>query len=421
MWLCGWPFGGALAVLTSARDGMASRGGRTPMGGPSSAGSPKKQPGSLKRTPTQSLNIEDLDKLDKVMLLVAALGIIVNLTQVVAISNHAWVKATALADGQPFTAFLALDSVTFGTPEAPQRDNSFFCNRRGSCDLYSLCKGDPKGDVYEKTGLLKNTMPAAWCGFEEAGSLTIRLLWFGLLLGLGATGISGMYSAQAFPEVADAFDKIEAMGFTEAVQKGIMCTLWVALWLFVFASMATYALFIPDTLGWDTVELESSFGLLRLCFVLVSINTALVLNSVFEEHGNPLFDKTVFVRLWQEFWSEIPWKSARKYVYIMLMVQLVLYFLMMITELDWAVLLLVLAFIYVTDPKRNHTFMVRGRASAPHARAPCAHRRAHSVRVRANRALTPPHAVCAAGPVSGPAHGVDPLRLDPLRVAARDR
>ena len=50
------------------------------------------------------VNLEDLDKLDKIMLVVSAVGIIVNLVQVVAITNHSWVKATALKDGQPFTA-----------------------------------------------------------------------------------------------------------------------------------------------------------------------------------------------------------------------------------------------------------------------------------------------------------------------------
>ena len=39
-----------------------------------------------------------LENLDKVMLLTTAIGVIVNLAQIVAISNHSWVKATALYD-----------------------------------------------------------------------------------------------------------------------------------------------------------------------------------------------------------------------------------------------------------------------------------------------------------------------------------
>jgi len=64
------------------------------------------------------------------MVLVAFIGVVVNLVQLVAISNHAWVQGTALKDGQPFTAYLALDSVTFGVAEDPRRDNAHFCHRR---------------------------------------------------------------------------------------------------------------------------------------------------------------------------------------------------------------------------------------------------------------------------------------------------
>lgn len=179
---------------------MATRGGR-PAAPPSS-----KAASSM--SPLAGLEQVDLERLDKVMVVVVFIGIIVNLVQLVAISNHAWVQGTALKDGQPYTAYLALDSVTFGVAEDPRRDNSVFCSRRGSCDLQVLCEGEDDPSVYPVTGLRKTTPSAAWCGFEEAGGLTIKLLWSGLFFGLVATGITGMYALQSIPWVADQFDKV---------------------------------------------------------------------------------------------------------------------------------------------------------------------------------------------------------------------
>jgi hypothetical protein len=52
----------------------------------------------------EGLDMEHLEKLDKMMLVVAFIGVFVNLAQLSALGNHAWVKATALSGGQPFTA-----------------------------------------------------------------------------------------------------------------------------------------------------------------------------------------------------------------------------------------------------------------------------------------------------------------------------
>ena len=73
---------------------------------------------------------------------------------------------------------LALNSVSFGVGEDPSRDNNFFCsNSYGSCDLTKLCHDGGSTERYPQTGLLKNTPPEAWCGFEDAGALTTRLVW----------------------------------------------------------------------------------------------------------------------------------------------------------------------------------------------------------------------------------------------------
>jgi len=284
-----------------------------------------------------------------VMVLVAFIGVVVNLVQLVAISNHAWVQGTALKDGQPFTAYLALDSVTFGVAEDPRRDNAHFCHRRGSCDLSELCQQADDASVYPQTGLRKNTEPAAWCGFEAAGGMVTKLLWSGLFLGLVATGVTGMYALQSIPWVADQFDKIEALGFSDRIQKYIMGSCWMALSVFIFTSMALYSANIPDTLGWGTVELEASFGLLTLCFVLASINCALTINSLFA-----LWDPGAVKWVWADF-SAAKWVSARKALYLELTVQLILYVMMVVHAIDWAMLLIVLAYFYLTS--KDQTFM----------------------------------------------------------------
>ena len=204
--------------------------------------------------------------------------------------------------------------------------------------------------MYPTTNLRMNTDPAAWCGFEAAGALTTKLLLWGLFLGLVATGITGLYALQAIPWVADQFDEIEKLGVTDTIQKYIMSAFWVALCIFIFTSMAMYSANIPDTLGWGTVELEASFGLLNLCFVLVAIQCALCVNSVFA-----LWDKLAVQWVWEDF-SAAKWTSARKALYLELTLQLIMYVLLIVQEIDWAVLLIVIAYFYLTS--KEPTFMV---------------------------------------------------------------
>ena len=204
--------------------------------------------------------------------------------------------------------------------------------------------------MYPTTNLRMNTDPAAWCGFEAAGALTTKLLLWGLFLGLVATGITGLYALQAIPWVADQFDEIEKLGVTDTIQKYIMSAFWVALCIFIFTSMAMYSANIPDTLGWGTVELEASFGLLNLCFVLVAIQCALCVNSVFA-----LWDKLAVQWVWEDF-SAAKWTSARKALYLELTLQLIMYVLLIVQEIDWAMLLIVIAYFYLTS--KEPTFMV---------------------------------------------------------------
>jgi len=281
--------------------------------------------------------------------LVAFLGLIVNVVQVVAISNHAWLKATALSAGQPFTAHLSLTSVQFGNATVMGRDNAYFCPQGrgfGECSLSELCSKEVPPDTFAN-GMVKYTPQESWCKASEAGALATRLLFSGLLLGLAGTGITGMYAAQSIPWVALQFDKVEELGFSDEIQKYIILTCWGALWLFVFASMVTYAMMIPDSLGWDNVLLEASFGILRNAFVLCSLQVAIVVQATFE-----LWETATISRFWHDF-LDAECLSTKKALYIELALQLVLYFFMVVTKIDWSGLLIVLAFVYVAMNQRS--------------------------------------------------------------------
>lgn len=112
---------------------------------------------------------QDLTKLNKIPLICAIVGLIVNLALLLAMGNHAWIKATALSDGQPFTAYLSLTSVQFGTAAAPTSDNKAFCENTGACDLGHLCSL-PDNPAAFPNGLPKNTPAEAWCTAARAGA-----------------------------------------------------------------------------------------------------------------------------------------------------------------------------------------------------------------------------------------------------------
>jgi hypothetical protein len=205
-------YGGAYEAAVNTRPNNAYQATYMPQGH-----QPKQ---SQRGNPRAEFSVQDLDRLDKVLVIVAAIGLIVNIVQMAAMSNHAWLRATALNDGQPFTAHLSLSSAKFGEADRAGSDNKYFCPKSYSdeCTLHSLCYAEYSDETFEN-GMLKTTPASAWCEALAAGSLTTKTLFFGLLLGLAATGFTGMYAAQSVPWVADQFDQIEEMGFTDDIQK----------------------------------------------------------------------------------------------------------------------------------------------------------------------------------------------------------
>ena len=85
--------------------------------------------------------------------------------------------------------------------------------------------------------------------------------------------------------------------------------------------MISYASTVPDSLGWGKVELQTSYGLLRVCFVLVSVQCALVANGIFH-----FWENETVVEAWNAF-MKTRWATFKKALYIECTLQLIGYFL----------------------------------------------------------------------------------------------
>jgi len=293
---------------------------------------------------------QDLTKLNKVPLICAFVSLVINLALLLAMGNHAWVKGTALKGGQPFTAYLSLTSVQFGTAMDPTADTKFFCENGGSCDLGFLCNQADDAATFANS-LPKNTPAEAWCDAARAGAMAMSLLWLGFLPGLAAMGFTFLYASREVPTVGRLLAKVEQMGFSIRIQEMIISGCWVALWLFMFFAMTAYALMVPDTLGWGLISLEASFGLLRFSFVVTSVFGSILVAKLFT-----LWDPHNVTEAWMEF-SETRLLTYKKALYLELMLQLGLYLLMVVASVDWSGLLIVLAGFYLDAKNRNFMIM----------------------------------------------------------------
>ena len=296
---------------------------------------------------------QDLTKLNGIPLLCSIVGLVVNLSLLLAMGNHAWVKATALSNGQPFTAYLSLTSVQFGNAQNPTADSGAFCETNllsHSCELGALC-AKPDDPATFPNALPKNTPAEVWCVAARAGATAMSLLWLGFIPGLAATAFTFFYAARDIPSVARYVIKVQDMGFTTRNQEMIIAGCWAILWLFEFMGMTVFALMVPDSLGWGNVSLEASFGLLRFSFVTTSIFGAILIAKLFT-----LWDPHNVAEAWMEF-VETKLLTFKKALYLELMLQLILYLFMVVATVDWSGLLIVLAFFYLDAKNRNFMIM----------------------------------------------------------------
>jgi len=293
----------------------------------------------------------DLKKLDQVPLICAVVSLLINFLLFGAILNFSWLKATALSGGQPFSAYLSLTAVQFGTPNDPTADNKFFCEAgRHQCSLNALCAAEEDPSFFTN-GLPKSTPTGAWCAAARAGATALSLLWLGFIPGLAATAFTGLYAGKDISMVGELLKKLEGFQFNERMHKWAVIGCWASLWVFLFITMTVYAAMIPDTLGWGVVNIEASFGLLRLSFVLVSIFGAILTSTLFN-----LWHAGNVIEAWEEY-CETKLLTFKKALYLELMLQLSLYLFLIVSTVDWSGALIILAGFYLDTKNKNFLLM----------------------------------------------------------------
>jgi len=295
------------------------------------------------------LTEQDLAKLNMLPLITGVAGVFVIVIMWGAVMTPAWVKGTAMHMGQPFQAHLSLTHVQFG---ASGQDSEFVCGYPTLCSLTQMCENtDTPNDVTFLNNDPKYTPAATWCKARAAGSSTLSLIWIAFIPGLVATGLTLAYASKQIDVVGKLFLKAEKAGFSDKIQKMIISGCWAGYWGFLFFAMTSFAAVHPDSLGWGPNTLQSSFGLLRFAFFIVSVFASLLVASFFD-----LWHTDNVVEAWAEF-SQTDLFTAKKALYLLLMVQMTLYLVYTIVEVDWAMLLVIICGYYLDAKKRNFMLM----------------------------------------------------------------
>jgi len=295
---------------------------------------------------------EDLAKLNMLPLITGIAGVFVIIIMWGAVVTPAWVQGTALHLGQPLEAHLSLTDVQFGAKGELSSVVCLVSATEKSCSLGWMCKeASEDSNTFADKVTMKSTPRATWCQAQAAGKWALTMIWLGFIPGIVATVMTLFYAAKQIEVVGNQFAKVEKMGFTDRLQKYIVSGCWAGYWVFMFFAMTSYAAAIPDNLGWGSTNLESSFGLLRFAFFLVSIFAALLVASFFD-----LWHTDNVVEAWAEF-TQTDLFTAKKALYLLLMFQMALYLLYTIIAVDWSMLLVVIAGYYLDAKKRNFMLM----------------------------------------------------------------
>ena len=124
---------------------------------------------------------------------------------------------------------------------------------------------------------------------------------------------------------------------------------------------------MPDNLGYfgDAIQLEGSYGMMRFSFLLVSIFGSMLVAQLFE-----LWTTENVVEAWTEF-LDTPWISAKKALYLELMLQMFLYFFLSIYSVDWAMLLVIFAAALSPSNSGRSAFHSSSRSMATSGWAAC--------------------------------------------------
>jgi len=300
---------------------------------------------AVRNTALAKMNIDptDIEKLNRVPMVASFVGLFVNILLLAAMSNFAWLEGTAIMNGQPYAVHLSLGAAIFGPTNDPSRDNSVFCEGGLPCSLKALCSSSPSEEVFSN-GMPKTTDPIDWCSAASAGSVVQKLLGFGFIPALAATIVTFLYAGKEVSAINTMLLKMEGMRISI---KHIIAGLWAALWLFMFMAMTVYSAMVPDTLGWGTVHVEASFGLLRFSFFLISILGGVLVSHLFE-----LWDTANVTEAFMEF-ADTELLSWKKALYLELMMQMALYLFLTIYMVDWSLLLVGIVGYYLDAKKQN--------------------------------------------------------------------
>jgi hypothetical protein len=297
---------------------------------------------------------EDLSKLDGIRAIVGFMGLVINLVLFSTQWFTGWFTGTAMYDGHPYAAFASLGAVQFGLNGA---DTHIFATSDGpcegasgdTCDLSALCNWSPPITKFAAGKYQDYTPQSTWCDLSQAGTWATSFLMLGLVPGLAATGFTLIYAAQGVDKASKIFECVQKAGFTEAVQKKIISACWGVFWLFLFVAMGMFSAKLPKTLGspGSPVGTEASFGLLRLCFLLVTLCGSALVVSLFK-----LWNAENVAEAWREF-TETKFASAKKALYLLLMLQMALYILLTIQDFQWELMLVGICGYYLDAKKRN--------------------------------------------------------------------
>jgi len=297
---------------------------------------------------------EDLSKLHRIPAVVSLASLVIGLLLIFSHYNTGWVRGMMWINGEVYEAYVSTTTAELGKDGADSDVLKKYFDGCGSglfgngktCALSTLCAGPTT--PYDKPE--KSTPDQAWCDLEDAGGLANTLLTVGLIPGLGTFILTFIFAAKEIGKVGLVLSKAESQGISMTAQKYIIAGCWIAFWGFLFVSMVAYAATVPDTLGVGLLTLEASFGVVRLSFLLVTVFGALLIVTLFD-----LWRPDGFIEAWMEF-SETPCLSAKKALYIELMLQLACYLAMFVDEVKWEMLLVVICAYYVDAKVKN--FMV---------------------------------------------------------------
>lgn len=195
-----------------------------------------------------------------------------------------------------------------------------------------------------------NTENEVWCALDKAGSAGAALFWIAYIPTWAASVITMIFGLSAtVGAIKDIQQKLVEAGFAMNYQIIFMMLCWFTLWIFFFLGLVSYAGSVPDSLGWGEVQFESSFGLARLSFLLVTVASSLLAAKVWD-----LWEEERFLEAVGDFKNA---RGTRSAMYWILVIQFFMYLLISIEVVDFSALLCFFALYWLDTDNSNFLLM----------------------------------------------------------------